>query len=295
MNESILFRRLILSKNKFIKFWNKFKKNKAALLGLFIFIFFFFIAVLSPFISPYDPFDMNLDDPDAPFKPPSIEHILGTDGYGRDQLSRLMHGARTSLFIGLLSTSVCTSIGVIMGSISGYFGGRVDNVIMGIVDTVLMIPGFFLILIGAAVFGNSIWHVMWIIGLINWPGIARLVRAEFLSIKNMEYVMAARAAGATTFHLVFRQILPNAIFPVIVNASMRVSAAIMTEASLSFLGLGDPNAVSWGWILNEAMRSFRIAWWLSFFPGLTITLIAIGFNLIGDGVNDALNPHLKER
>jgi peptide/nickel transport system permease protein len=168
-------------------------------------------------------------------------------------------------------------------------------IIMGVVDTVLMIPGFFLILIGAAVFGNSIWHVMWIIGLINWPGIARLVRAEFLSIKDMDYVKAARAAGATNFHIVFKQILPNAFFPVIVNASMRISAAIMTEASLSFLGLGDPNAVSWGWLLNEAMRAFRSAWWLSFFPGLTITLIAIGFNLIGDGLNDALNPHLKER
>jgi peptide/nickel transport system permease protein len=152
-----------------------------------------------------------------------------------------------------------------------------------------------MILVVAAVFGSNIWNVMWIMGLTGWPGLTRLVRAEFLAFKNMDFVLAAEGSGATDFHIIFREILPNAIFPAIVSASMRVSGAIMTESSLSFLGLGDPNAVSWGWILNESMRAFRIAWWLSLFPGFCITFLAIGFNLLGDGLNDALNPHLKER
>lgn len=290
-----LFHRLKLQKDRFLGFWARFKKNKAALLGLFIFIFFFLVASFAPFLAPYDPFDMNLHEPDAPFRPPQSKHILGTDEFGRDQLSRLMYGARTSLFVGFLSTGIAFTIGVTMGSIAGFYGGRVDNLIMRTVDLFLMLPTFFLILIVASVFGSNIWNVMWIIGLTGWPGLTRLVRAEFLRYKNIDFVLASRNTGATDIHIIFREILPNAIFPAIVSASMRISGAIMTEASLSFLGLGDPNAVSWGWILNESMRAFRIAWWLSVFPGIAITLLAIGFNLIGDGLNDALNPHLKER
>ena len=276
-------------------FWRRFKKNRAAMLGLFIFLFFFFTAISSPFLAPYDPFDMNLHDPDAPLNPPDSKHPLGTDAFGRDQLSRMMYGARTSLFIGFLSTGVSLFIGTAMGAVAGYYGGRIDNIIMRFVDIFLMLPTFFLILVIAAVFGSSIWNVMWILGLTGWPGITRLIRGGFLSFKNMDFIVAARGAGASDFHIIFREILPNAIYPAIVSSSMRVSGAIMTEASLSFLGLGDPNAVSWGWLLNEAMRAFRIAWWLPLFPGLAITILAIGFNLIGDGINDALNPHLKER
>tara|TARA_B100000315_G_scaffold183445_1_gene172358 strand:- start:76 stop:966 length:891 start_codon:yes stop_codon:yes gene_type:complete len=289
------FHAIKLQKDRLLGFWVRFKKNKAALFGLFIFIFFLIIAVFAPFLAPHDPFDMNLYDPDAPFKRPQSEYILGTDEFGRDQLSRLMYGARTSLFIGFLSTGVAFFIGVALGSIAGFYGGRVDNFIMRVVDIFLMLPTFFMILVVAAVFGSNIWNVMWIMGLTGWPGLTRLVRAEFLAFKNMDFVLAAEGSGATDFHIIFREILPNAIFPAIVSASMRVSGAIMTESSLSFLGLGDPNAVSWGWILNESMRAFRIAWWLSLFPGFCITFLAIGFNLLGDGLNDALNPHLKER
>ena len=295
MNTSRFFSTLRLQVDSFLGFGRRYKKNRAAMLGLYLFLFFFTIAILSPLLAPYDPFDMNLHDPDAPLKPPSSNHLLGTDAFGRDQLSRMMYGARTSLFIGFLSTGISLMIGIILGSISGYFGGRIDNLIMRFVDVFMMLPTFFLILVIAAVFGSSIWNVMWILGLTGWPSITRLIRGNFLTLKEMDFIVAAKGAGASDAYIIFREILPNAIFSAIVAASMKVSGAIMTEASLSFLGLGDPNAVSWGWLLNEAMRAFRIAWWLPLFPGLAITILAIGFNLIGDGINDALNPHLKER
>ena len=295
MNTSRFFSTLRLQVDSFLGFGRRYKKNRAAMLGLYLFLFFFTIAILSPLLAPYDPFDMNLHDPDAPLKPPSFNHLLGTDAFGRDQLSRMMYGARTSLFIGFLSTGISLMIGIILGSISGYFGGRIDNLIMRFVDVFMMLPTFFLILVIAAVFGSSIWNVMWILGLTGWPSITRLIRGNFLTLKEMDFIVAAKGAGASDAYIIFREILPNAIYSAIVAASMKVSGAIMTEASLSFLGLGDPNAVSWGWLLNEAMRAFRIAWWLPLFPGLAITILAIGFNLIGDGINDALNPHLKER
>ena len=295
MNTSRIFSTLRLQVDSFLGFGRRYKKNRAAMLGLYLFLFFFTIAILSPLLAPYDPFDMNLHDPDAPLKPPSSNHLLGTDAFGRDQLSRMMYGARTSLFIGFLSTGISLMIGIILGSISGYFGGRIDNLIMRFVDVFMMLPTFFLILVIAAVFGSSIWNVMWILGLTGWPSITRLIRGNFLTLKEMDFIVAAKGAGASDAYIIFREILPNAIYSAIVAASMKVSGAIMTEASLSFLGLGDPNAVSWGWLLNEAMRAFRIAWWLPLFPGLAITILAIGFNLIGDGINDALNPHLKER
>ncbi len=170
------FHAIKLQKDRLLGFWVRFKKNKAALFGLFIFIFFLIIAVFAPFLAPHDPFDMNLYDPDAPFKRPQSEYILGTDEFGRDQLSRLMYGARTSLFIGFLSTGVAFFIGVALGSIAGFYGGRVDNLIMRVVDIFLMLPTFFMILVVAAVFGSNIWNVMWIMGLTGWPGLTRLVR-----------------------------------------------------------------------------------------------------------------------
>ena len=295
MKDNTLLRNTSLITDNIFRFWKRFKKNRAAFIGLYIFLFFLFVAISSPIISPYDPFDMDLHNPDAPYQSPNSEHLLGTDAFGRDQLSRMMYGARTSLFIGFLSTSLSLVIGTVIGSIAGYYGGKIDNLLMRFVDAFLMLPTFFLILVIAAIFGSSIWNVMWILGLTGWPGITRLIRGGFLTFKNMDFVVAAKGVGASDSNIIFRQILPNAIYPAIVDASMRVSGAIMTEASLSFLGLGDPNTVSWGWLLNEAMRAFRIAWWLPLFPGLSITILAVAFNLIGDGLNDALNPHLKER
>lgn len=278
-----------------VEFWRRFRKNRAGVLGLCVVAFFTVIGLLAPVISPHDPYKINLYEAGLIYAPPSNQYPLGTDQFGRDVLSRMLWGSRISLFIGFVSAGIAVVIGSALGSLAGYYGGRVDEILMRIVDIFLTIPTFFLILLIVAVFGASIWNVMIVIGLTIWPGTARLVRAEFLSFKQEPFVEAATVAGAGDFHIMFREILPNAIFPAIVNASMQVGSAIMTESSLSFLGLGDPNQVSWGWMLNDAMRSFRRAVWLTVFPGIAITLSVIAFNLIGDALNDALNPHLKER
>lgn len=273
-------------------FWKRFIKNRPALGGLIVIVFFTFVALLSPIISPYDPFKMHFTDI---FTPPSEDYILGTDQYGRDILSRIIWGTRVSLFVGIVSTGISAVIGITLGSISGYVGGRVDEIIMRFVDIFMMIPTFFLVLTVVALFGSSIWNVMAVLGFTGWPGISRLIRAEVLSIKEKEYIEAAKAVGLTDSYIIFNEILPNAIYPAIVTSSMRIAGAIMTESSLSFLGLGDPNHPSWGWMLNDALKSFRRAWWLSTFPGIVITVTIIAFNLVGDGLNDALNPQLKER
>lgn len=289
-NKSAAKGKLLL--DNLIDFWKRFKQNKPSVVGLIIIIFFALIALLAPKISPYPPFKINFN---MKFLPPNSEYLMGTDNFGRDILSRIFWGARVSLFIGFVSTGISVLVGVVLGSIAGYIGGKTDEIIMRIVEVFMMLPTFFLVLIIVFVFGSSIWNVMVVLGLTMWPGTARLMRAEFLSFKERDFVQAAKVLGASNLTIIFSEILPNAIFPVIVNSSMQIAGAIMTEASLSFLGLGDPNNVSWGWMLNDAMKSFRSGWWMAVFPGLAITITVISFNLIGDGLNDALNPQLKER
>lgn len=278
--------------NKFKGFWRRYAKSKPAVGGLFIIFLFSVVAASAPVIAPFNPFRMNFK---LLFSPPNSEHPMGTDQFGRDIFSRIIWGTRVSLLVGLVSVGISTLIGVILGSISGYFGGRIDEIIMRFVEIFMMIPTFFLILTVITLFGSSIWNVMAIMGLTGWSGTARVMRAQFLSLKEKEFTEAARAVGTSSSRIIFSEILPNAIFPAIVSASMRISSAIMTEASLSFLGLGDPNQCSWGWMLNDALQSIRRAWWPSIFPGLAITITVIAFNLMGDGLNDALNPQLKER
>lgn len=277
-----------------VGFWDRFKKNRAAVFGLMIVSFMVFIAVFVPWIAPYDPFEMQIGRQFRLLKP-SSEHLLGTDRFGRDVFSRLLWGTRVSLFIGFIAASIAGVIGISLGAIAGYYGGSIDNAIMRFVDVFITTPTFFLILMVAAMFGNSIWHVMVIIGLTSWPGTTRQIRAQFLTLKERPFVEAARSLGASDRHIIFKEILPNGVFPAIVSMSFRVGGAILTEAGLSFLGLGDPNQVSWGWMLNDALQSFLVAWWLPVAPGIIITVIVIAFNLVGDGLNDALNPRLKER
>lgn len=278
----------------FIGFWQQFSKNRAAVLGVIIICFMVLIAIFASWLAPYDPFKMQIGR-QYRYQEPSSTHILGTDRFGRDVFSRLIWGSRVSLFIGFIAASIAAVIGITLGAISGFYGGTIDNAIMRFVDIFLTLPTFFLILMVAAMFGNSIWHVMVIIGLTSWPGTTRQIRAQFLTLKERPFVEAARSLGASKRHIIFREILPNGVFPAIVSMSFRVGGAILTEAGLSFLGLGDPNQVSWGWMLNDALQSFLIAWWLPVFPGIVITIIVIAFNLVGDGLNDALNPRLKER
>jgi len=288
-------RSLRIQAKALVEYWGRYRKNRAAVFGLSMVIAFALIALLAPLLAQYSPFEMHLQDFTRIYLSPDEQYLMGTDQFGRDVFSRIIWGARVSLFVGFVSAGISAAVGVSLGSIAGYYGGIVDNAVMRFVDMFLTIPQFFLILTIVAIFGSSLWNVMVVIGLTIWPSTARLIRAEFLSFKEKEFVQAARSVGAGDRHLMFKEIAPNAIFPAVVNGSLQVGSAILTESALSFLGLGDPNQVSWGYMLNDAMGSFIRAWWMSVFPGLMISLVVISFNLLGDGLNDALNPYLKER
>lgn len=266
--------------------------NKLALGGFVIIFFLFFVAVFAPFIAPYN---YKTIDVQAILLSPCSEHPFGTDDLGRDLLSRMIWGSRISLLVGFVSVGIATAIGILLGSFAGFYGKWADMIIMRFVDMMLCIPSFFLILSVIAFIGPSIWNIMIIIGLTSWMGVARLVRAEFLSLKEREFVLAARASGAGDFRIIFRHILPNALAPVFVAAILGVAAAVLVESALSFLGLGvQPPTPSWGNILTDGKDNIEIAWWLSVFPGLAILVTVLGYNLLGEGMRDALDPRLKK-
>ena len=252
----------------------------------------FAIAVFAPLISPYN--YKNIDVQNI-LMPPSSTHFFGTDDLGRDVCSRMIWGARISLAVGFVSVGISTLIGITLGALAGYYGKFVDIIIMRFVDIMLCIPGFFLILAVIAFLGPNIFNIMIIIGLTSWMGVARLVRAEFLSLKEREFVLGAKASGASDFRIIFIHILPNALSPVFISAVLGVAAAVLLESSLSFLGLGiQPPTPSWGNILTEGKSNIEIAWWLSVFPGLAILITVLGYNLIGEGLRDALDPKFKK-
>lgn len=249
-------------------------------------------ALFAPWLSPYDP---NAIDVNAILMPPSSRHLMGTDRLGRDLLSRMIFGARISLVVGLVAVGLATVIGVILGAIAGYYRGRIDAAMMRLVDIMLSIPTFFLILAVIAFLNPSIVNIMIVIGLTSWMGVARLVRAEFLGLHEREFVLAARAMGASDWRLISRHFLPNSMGPVIVTVILGIAAAILVESGLSFLGLGvQPPTASWGNILTEGKDYIQFAWWLSLFPGLAILITVLSYNLLGEGLRDALDPH-RER
>lgn len=274
------------------QFWNRFKKNRTALAGGAIVAGVFLTAVTAPLLSPYDPAFIDVG---KILIPPGPGHLLGTDELGRDVLSRMIWGARISLLVGFVAVGISILIGILIGAVSGYYGGRVDNVLMQFVDIMLSIPTFFLILAVIAIVEPNIWNIMIVIGITSWMGVARLVRGQFLVLKEMDFVTAARAMGARDQRMIFFHILPNALSPVYVSAVLGVAGAILVESSLSFLGLGvQPPTPSWGSIITAGKDSMEIAWWLSVFPGMAILLTVLGYNLLGEGLQDALNPRLKE-
>jgi len=249
-------------------------------------------AILAPLIAPFDPNQINVD---TLLLPPSAAHLMGTDALGRDVFSRILYGGRVSLWVGFVAVGIATSIGLVLGLIAGYFGKWVDEIIMRGVDVMLCFPSFFLILAVIAFLEPSLTNIMIVIGLTGWMGVARLVRAETLTIRERDYVMAARAAGAGPGRIIFRHIMPNAIGPVLVSATLGVAGAILTESSLSFLGLGvQPPDASWGNILMEGKEVLGIAWWLSVFPGMAILITVLGYNLLGESLRDLLDPRLKQ-
>ncbi len=271
-------------------FWKRFSRNKLAVAGGIIVAVLFFVAILAPLVSPYDPNDI---DRKHILEPPGIRHPLGTDDLGRDVLSRMIWGSQISLSVGFVAVGISVVMGMMFGSLSGYYGGWIDRIIMRFIDIMLSVPTFFLILAVIAFIGSSIWNIMIIIGITSWMGVARLVRAEFLSLKEREYVLAARAVGASSMRIIFRHIMVNSLAPVLVSAVLGIAGAVLVESALSFLGIGvQPPTPSWGNILTLGKDNMETAWWLSVFPGLAILITVLGYNLLGEGVRDALDPRL---
>lgn len=265
--------------------WQRFKANRNALFGFYVLTVLLIVAVAAAQIAPYDQLAMGQS-----FHPPSADHLLGSDSLGEDILTNILFGARTSLIVGFCAVLTSTTLGILVGATAGYFGGMADNILMRVTEMFQILPQFFLAIVIVALFGSSIWNVILVIGLLTWPVTARLLRAEFLALRHREFVDAARSLGMSDFDIIVREILPNALPPIIVNCTLQISSAILLETSLSFLGLGDPNVMSWGTMLHNAQDFFSQAWWMAAFPGLALFLTTLSLNLVGDGLNDALNP-----
>ena len=273
-------------------FWRAFTRNRLAIIGGVVVAILATAAILAPFAAPWDP---NRPDVKQILDPPSKQHLLGTDQLGRDVLSRMLYGARVSLAVGFVSVGIAAAIGIMLGAAAGYHGGMVDASIMRLVDLMLVFPRFFLLLAVLAFLKPSIWTIMAVIGLTGWMGVARLVRAEFLALKEREFVLWSQSIGASAFRIIWRHILPNAMAPVLVAMTLGIPAAILTESGLSFLGLGvQPPHATWGNILNEGKDAIELAWWLSVYPGLAILVTVLSYNLLGEGIRDALDPRLRQ-
>jgi peptide/nickel transport system permease protein len=273
-------------------FWYGYRKNRAANFGLVMIGLIFMFAILAPIVAPYDPSSTKSGEP---FVPPSFANLFGTDDLGRDIFSGVIFGARVSLAIGIFAATISTLVGVLIGGIAGYYGGKVDDVLMRFTESFMVLPTFVMGIVFMALWGPTFQSVVLVIGLLSWPSMARLTRAEFLSLREREFVDAVRTLGARDGTIIFGEILPNAIPPVIVNATLQVATAILFEAGLSFIGLGDPNVMSWGLMLRRSQPLLRTAWWTALFPGLGIFLTALSLNLVGDGLNESLNPRLREK
>ncbi len=252
------------------------------------------LALLAPYLTPYTPAGINLD---AVLLPPSLTngHLFGTDALGRDVFTRMAYGARISLLVGIVAVGIATVLGIIFGALAGFYGGWIDRVVMRFVDIMLCFPSFFLILAVIAFLEPSIFNIMAVIGLTGWMGVARLVRAEFLRLRELDFIAAAKLMQVRDWRLMFVHMLPNALPPVLVSATLGVAGAILVESSLSFLGIGvQPPTASWGNILTEGKANLNIAWWLSVFPGFAILLTVLGYNLLGEGLREILDPRLKK-
>ncbi|MCR6501120.1 ABC transporter permease subunit [Shinella sp. CPCC 101442] len=279
------------------EFWFYFSRNKGAVIGLFVFLFILFVAVFAPFVAPHSPSDQNRElllMPTIFQEGGSWGHILGTDAVGRDILSRLIYGARFSLFIGLVVVTLSVVSGVLIGLVAGYFRGKVDTFIMRIMDIILAFPSLLLALVLVAVLGPGLVNAMIAISLVNQPHFVRLTRAAVMTEKSKDYVVGSKVAGAGTMRLMFLTILPNCLAPLIVQATLAFSAAILDAAALGFLGMGaQPPTPEWGTMLAEAREFIQRAWWVVTFPGLAILITVLAINLMGDGLRDALDPKLK--
>ena len=268
-------------------FW----RQPLGLVGLALTVGVVGVAVLGPVIVPSDPFAAA----GAPLQRPDQAHLLGTDDLGRDVLSGVVHGARVSLLVGLIAAVTAGVLGTLVGLTAGFYGRIIDDLLMRLTEVVQVAPRFFLAVLVAALFGPSLWHLALLLGLTFWPLTARLLRAEVLSLREREYVLAARLAGASDGRILARHLLPNGLSLVVITAALQIGTAIVVEASLSFLGLGDRTQISWGYMLNNAQPFLRTAWWMSVGPGVALAVTVLGANLLADGLQAALDPRLGRR
>jgi peptide/nickel transport system permease protein len=272
--------------------WKRFRRNPLSLTGFIVVLVLVSIALLAPFIAPYDPTAINVHDV---LSPPCKAHLFGTDELGRDLFSRIIWGSRVSLKVGFVAVGIAILTGTLVGALAGFYGGATDAVLMRFVDIMLAFPTFFLILAVIAILEPNIFTIMVVIGITGWMDVARLVRAEFLTIKQRDFISAARATGMSDARLILRHILPNALSPVFVAATFGIAGAILIESGLSFLGLGvQPPEPSWGNILTAGKDNIEVAWWLSLFPGIAILITVLSYNLVGEGLRDAIDPRLWE-
>jgi peptide/nickel transport system permease protein len=270
----------------------KFFRNPLAVIGAALIIFFACAALFAPWIAPHGPLRMDLINPFLP--PGSPGHLLGTDNFGRDILSRLIHGSRISLFIGIVVVSIASVLGTVLGLLAGYFGGWVDTLIMRVVEIFYAFPFLVLVIAVIALLGPSIFNVMWVLGVVSWPFYARLVRAQVLVLRETEYVEAARASGVSSWRIMFRHILPNTLTPVLVTATFGIPEAILASAALGFLGMGvQPPTPEWGVMISEGKDFIRRAPFLITWPGVAIMLVVLSFNFLGDGLRDVFDPKQK--
>lgn len=273
--------------------WRALLRNPSALAGMILLAAFVVLALSAPHFFPGDPLDMAA----APFEWPGADALypLGTDSLGRDVAAGVAHGTRVSLLIGASAAAIGLLIGTLVGAIGGYFGGVLDDVLVRITEIFQTVPSFLLVIVIVAIGRPSVTIIALAIGIASWPTVARIVRAEFRTLRQADFVLAARSQGFSNARIIFGEILPNALPPVIVTASVMVASAILIESSLSFLGMGDPNVVTWGGMIGAGRDALRTAWYLTAIPGAAIVLAVLALNLLGDGLNDALNPRLRER
>lgn len=282
----------VKKRNPYSDVWFRLKKSKMAVLSLIVLIGLVLTALLADFIAPYPYAEQHLD---RTLQPPGKGHLLGTDEFGRDILSRIIYGSRISLEVGFVAVTFSVILGGVIGAVSGFYGGKTDNILMRIMDILLAIPGILLAIAIVNVLGPGLINVMIAVGIASLPTYARIVRASVLSIRDQEFVESAKAIGENDFSIIFRYILPNCLAPIIVQATLGVAWAILSAAGLSFLGLGlQPPSPEWGAMLSAGRQYIFQAYWVTTFPGLAIVLIVLALNLLGDGLRDALDPRLKQ-
>lgn len=281
-----------MTRENLASFWRLYRRNYSAVAGLVILAAVIVLAATAHIFFPDDPFTLA----GRPMSPPATGgFLLGSDSLGRDVAAGIAHGAKTSLLIGLVATLVAVGFGALMGGLAGYYGGWIDDLLMRTTEMFQTIPSFVFAILLVAIMKPSIESIVIAIAVVSWPAVARLVRGEFLSLRNREFVQACHTLGMSDLRIMLGEILPNCLSPIIVTGSLMVATAILIESGLSFLGLGDPNIMSWGFLIGAGRTVLRTAWWVCTFPGLAILVTVLAINLVGEGFNDALNPRLRER